>query len=217
VIAKLEFDESLPSFPLLAVFVEWICNCALFILCYLLSLPHSCQNKKIYTAVISERNDNKMRTTSCKREHIYTAVISERSDDNIRTTSCKIEHICTAVISERNDNNIRTTSFKWEHVYTAVISERNDYNIRTTSLKENMYTQLSSVRGMIIISEPLPVKDNIYTQLSSVRRMITISERLPVKWDHICTAAISERNDNNIRTISYKREHIHSYHQWGKW
>jgi len=99
VIAELEFDESLLSFPLLAVFVEWICNCALFIQCYLLSLPDSCQNKNIYTAAISERNDNNIRITSCKREH----------------------------------------------------------------------TQLSSVRGMITISEPLPVKENIYIQLPSVR------------------------------------------------
>jgi hypothetical protein len=69
---------------------------------------------------------------------------------------------------------MRITSCKREHIYTATISERNDNNIRTTSLKENMYTQLSSVRGMITISEPLPVKDNIYTQLPSVRGMITI-------------------------------------------
>jgi hypothetical protein len=68
-----------------------------------------------------------------------------------------------------------------ENIYTTAISERNDNNIKATSLKEDMYTQLSSVRGMITISEPLPVKDNIYTQLSSVRRMITISEPLPVK------------------------------------
>ena len=44
-----------------------------------------------------------------------------------------------------------------------------------------MYTQLSSVRGMITISEPLPVKEHIYTQLSAVRGMITIPESLPVK------------------------------------
>ena len=99
-IAELEFDESLPSFPLLAVFVEWICNCALFILCYLLSLPDSCQNKNIYTAAISERNDNNIRTTSCKREHIYSAVISERNDNNMRTISWKREHIYSAVISD---------------------------------------------------------------------------------------------------------------------
>ena len=74
------------------------------------------------------------------------------------TTSCRREHIYTAAISERNANNIRTTSGKREHIYTAVISERNDNNIRTTSLKENIYTQLSSVRGMISISESLPVK-----------------------------------------------------------
>jgi hypothetical protein len=61
------------------------------------------------------------------------------------------ENIYTAVISERNDNNIRTTSCKREHIYTAVISKRNDNNMRTTPVKENMYTQLSSVRGMITI------------------------------------------------------------------
>jgi hypothetical protein len=77
VIAEIEFDKSLPSCPLLAVFVEWICNCALFIQCCLLSLPDSCQNKNICTAAISERNDNNMRTTSWKREHIYSAVISD--------------------------------------------------------------------------------------------------------------------------------------------
>jgi hypothetical protein len=76
---------------------------------------------------------------------------------------------------------MRTTSCKREHIYTAIICERNDNNIRTTSLKVNMYTQLSSVRGMITISEPLPVKEHIYTQLSSVRRMKTISEPFPVK------------------------------------
>jgi hypothetical protein len=41
-------------------------------------------------------------------------------------------------------------------------------------VKENIYKQLSSVREMITISEPLPVKENIHTQLSSVRGMITI-------------------------------------------
>jgi hypothetical protein len=90
-------------------------------------------------------------------------------------------------------------------------------------LKVNMYTQLSSVRGMITISEPLPVKehiyihschqweewkqyqnhflwnDNIYTQLPSVRGMITIWEPLPVKKEHIYTAVIRGRNDNNMR------------------
>ena len=44
-----------------------------------------------------------------------------------------------------------------------------------------MYAQLSSVRGMITISEPLPIKEHIYTQLSAVRGMKTISESLPVK------------------------------------
>jgi hypothetical protein len=34
------------------------------------------------------------------------------------------------------------------------------------------------VRGMITISESLPTKENIYTQLPSVRGMITISELL---------------------------------------
>jgi uncharacterized protein YihD (DUF1040 family) len=48
------------------------------------------------------------------------------------------------------------------HIYTAVISERNDNNIRTTSCKRE-HTHLSSVRGMITISEPLPVKgENIH-------------------------------------------------------
>jgi hypothetical protein len=37
------------------------------------------------------------------------------------------------------------------------------------------------VKGMITISEPLPIKENIYT------------------------AAISEGNDNNMRTTSYKK------------
>ena len=128
-IAELEFDESLPSFPLLAVFVEWICNCALFIQCYLLSLPDSCQNKNIYTAVISERNDNNMRTTSWKREHIYSAVISKRNDSNIRTTSCKREH--TQLPSVRGMITI----------------------LEPLHVKENVYTQLSSVRGVITISE----------------------------------------------------------------
>jgi hypothetical protein len=67
---------------------------------------------------------------------------------------------------------------------------------------------------MKTISEPLHVKENIYTQLSSVRGMITISEPLPVKGEHIYTAVISERNDNNIRTTSCKRRtYIHSCHQ----
>jgi hypothetical protein len=46
------------------------------------------------------------------KENRYTATISERNDNNIRTTSCKRAHIYTAVISERNYNNIRTTSYK---------------------------------------------------------------------------------------------------------
>jgi cytoskeletal protein CcmA (bactofilin family) len=80
-------------------------------------------------------------------------------------------------------------------------------------VKENIYTQLSSVRGMITISESLLVKENIYTQLSSVRGMITISEQLLVKGEHIYTAVISERNDNNIRTTSCKRQtYIHTCH-----
>jgi hypothetical protein len=37
------------------------------------------------------------------------------------------------------------------------------------------------MRGMITISEPLLVKENIYTQLPSVRGMITIPEPLPIK------------------------------------
>jgi hypothetical protein len=41
---------------------------------------------------------------------------------------------------------------------------------------------------MITISQPLPVKENIYTQLSSVRRTITISEPLPVKENTHMTA-----------------------------
>jgi hypothetical protein len=43
--------------------------------------------------------------------------------------------------------------------------------------------------------------------------MIAISEPLPVKGEHIYTAFISERNDKNMRTTSYKREQIHSCHQ----
>jgi hypothetical protein len=42
------------------------------------------------------------------------------------------------------------------------------------------------VRGMITISEQLPVKENIYTQVSSVRGVLTISEQLPVKEKIIC-------------------------------
>jgi hypothetical protein len=84
-------------------------------------------------------------------------------------------------------------------------------------VKENIYTQLPSVRGMITIWEPLLVKENIYTQLTSVRGMITISEQLPVKGEHIYTAVIIERNDNNIRTTFFKRTYIHSCHQWEEW
>jgi hypothetical protein len=70
------------------------------------------------------------------------------------------------------------------------------------------------VRGTIPIGEPLLVKENIYTQLTSVRGMITISEQLPVKGEHIHTAAISERNDNHTRTTSCKMiTYIHSCHQ----
>jgi hypothetical protein len=65
------------------------------------------------------------------------------------------EHIYTAVISERNDNNMRITSGKREHIYTATISERNDNNMRTTSCKREHISQLTSVRGMITISETL--------------------------------------------------------------
>ena len=38
-----------------------------------------------------------------------------------------------------------------ENIYTVTISEGNDNNIRITSVKENIYTQLSSVRGVITI------------------------------------------------------------------
>jgi hypothetical protein len=36
--------------------------------------------RHIYTDVISEMNDNNIRTTSCKREHIYIAVIIPLTD-----------------------------------------------------------------------------------------------------------------------------------------
>jgi hypothetical protein len=58
------------------------CVCSLLQEVVLILLSH------IYTAVIIERNDNNIRTTSYKREHIYTAVLSEKNDNNIRTTSC---------------------------------------------------------------------------------------------------------------------------------
>jgi hypothetical protein len=48
--------------------------------------------------------------------------------------------------------------------------------------------------------------------MSSVRGIIAISEPLPIK-ENICTATISEGNDNNMITTSYEREQIHSYHQ----
>jgi hypothetical protein len=50
------------------------------------------------------------------------------------------------------------TGSEREHIYTAVIGERNDSNRRITSCKRE-HTQPSSVRGMITISEPLPVKE----------------------------------------------------------
>jgi hypothetical protein len=71
---------------------------------------------------------------------------------------------------------------------------------------------MSSVRGIIAISEPLPIKENICTATISEgndNNMITTS----CKREHIYTAVIRERNDNNMRTTSYKREKIHSYHQ----
>jgi subtilase family serine protease len=64
-----------------------------------------------------------------------------------------------------------------EHIYTAVISEKNNNNIRTTSCKRE-HTQLSSVRGMITISEPLLVKENIYTQLFSLMTAVYICSLL---------------------------------------
>jgi hypothetical protein len=81
----------------------------------------------------------------------YTQLPSVRGMITILEPLPVKENIYTAVISEMNDNNIRTTSCKREHIYTAVISKRNDNNMRTTPVKENMYTQLSSVRGMITI------------------------------------------------------------------
>jgi len=70
---------------------------------------------------------------------------------------------------------------------------------------------------MITISEPFPVKESIYTQLSPVRGMRTISEPLPVRGEHIYTSVISERNVNNMRTTSCKRRtYKHSCHQWEK-
>ena len=61
------------------------------------------------------------------------------------------ENIYTATTSERNENNMIITSYKRAHIYTATISEGNDNNIRITSVKDNIYTQLSSVRGVITI------------------------------------------------------------------
>jgi hypothetical protein len=68
-----------------------ILNCCIFC-CYIMTSmwwTFSCKREHIYTAVISEMNDNNIKTTSCKREHIYIAAINERNDNNIRTTSCK--------------------------------------------------------------------------------------------------------------------------------
>jgi hypothetical protein len=67
------------------------------------------------------------------------------------------------------------------------------------------------VRGIIPILEPLPLREHIYTDVIQERNdnnmRITSCKR-----EHIYTTVISERNDN-MRTTSYKREHIHSYHQ----
>jgi hypothetical protein len=63
---------------------------------------------------------------------------------------------------------------------------------------------------MITISEPLLVKENIYTQLPSVRGMIKNIRTTSCKREHIHKAAISGRNDNNIRTTSCKREHVYT-------
>jgi hypothetical protein len=75
----------------------------------------SCVYMFTFTGRGSQTSERGMKTISEQlhiKEIIYTATISERNDNNIRTTSCKRAHIYTDVISERNYNNIRTTSYK---------------------------------------------------------------------------------------------------------
>jgi hypothetical protein len=135
--------------------------------------------------IISEMNDNNIRTTSCKREHIYTAVISERNDNNIRTTSCKREHIYTAVISEMNDNNIVLCL---QEVVLILLS--------FLSLMSAVYIcSVFTGSGYDIVI--IPLTDGSCRNDNNIR---TTS----CKREHIYIAAISKRNDNNIITTSCK-------------